>query len=386
MTFSYEASYLADRDAYPLDPSLPLFEGGQQTPEGFKIFGAFSDSAPDRWGRRLIARNESKRVEREGGAQRTFGEFEFMIGVDDEVRQGALRFRRPGSKDFLAVEGSGIPPLVDLPMLLGAAERLERGEEDQRDLNLLLRGGSSLGGARPKAQVRLDDERIAIAKFPSPETDDWDVMRWEAVALELASRAGIQAPHNELHEIDGRPVLILDRFDRNGPIRIGYASALTMLQLSDGDDASYLDIAEILATQSPEATKDVHELWRRMAFSVLISNFDDHLRNHGFLRKSSAGWSMSPAFDLNPDPRPGPRHLRTSIDESNPEASIGLLLQVAESFRLTPEDAIKTLRQVTRSTLAWRDVARSFGLNKELERMAPAFEHSASQEARQLTS
>lgn len=385
MTFQYDESYLAHEDAYQLDPELPLVSFAQQTSVGRKIFGAFSDSAPDRWGRRLIARNELKRVEREGGAQRTFGEFDYLIGVRDDVRQGALRFADPDSGQFVSSEDEGVPPLLELPRLLSSSANLEAGEEDEDDLAILVRGGSSLGGARPKAHVRMNDGTIAIAKFPSQKFDDWDVMRWEWVALQLAGQAGIDVPPHELKVVNDLPVLIVDRFDRNGDVRIGYSSAMTMLGLTDGDQSSYLEIAEVITNNSPRANRDLEELWRRIIFSILISNFDDHLRNHGFLRLSSAGWSLSPAFDLNPEPDSGGKGLETSIDSYSSEASIDRALDVAPAFRLNADRAIEIVREVSAATTNWRRVASSVGLQNEIRLLAPAFEHREAEKAAQIS-
>jgi serine/threonine-protein kinase HipA len=383
-TFMYATEYLGLAGAYELDPLLPLVEGSQQTPANRAIFGAFSDAAPDRWGRRLIGRAERRRVKREGGAARGFGEADYLLGVRDDLRQGALRFREQDTGVFLAPPDTGVPSLLDLPRLLGAADRLERNDESDDDLAALLRGGSSLGGARPKAHVLDAAGRIAIAKFPSPANDDWDVMRWEAVALALARTAGVRVPDHELHLIDGKSVLVVDRFDRRGGIRIGYGSALTMLERADDDGGgSYLEIADVIVRHSPSATNDLRELWRRMAFSVLISNFDDHLRNHGFLRTTTSGWSLSPAFDLNPDPRPGERHLSTAIDFDDAEARVDLLLDVAPEFRLPPSQALDALRAVYTAVGRWREVARELGVDDdEIALMRPAFEHEASVEAR----
>ena len=325
-TFAYLDTYLALPDAYALDPSLPLRAGQHQTPGERAMFGAFSDCAPDRWGRRLIARNEHARANREGDAARSFGEMEYLLGARDDARQGALRFRTAESDAYLAPESEGVPPLVDLPVLLSAADHLDRDEANEEELQLLLRGGSSLGGARPKAHVIDGDGGLAIAKFPSPSNDAWDVIRWEAVALRLARDAGMEVPDWTLETIDGKAVLVIDRFDRDGDWRVGYVSAMTMLELRDGDRASYLDIAEVIEAESPCAGDDLRELWRRIVFTVMISNTDDHLRNHGFLRANQGGWMLSPAFDINPDPRPGPTRLSTAIDGSNATASVDLSL------------------------------------------------------------
>jgi serine/threonine-protein kinase HipA len=385
-TFSYSAQFLARTEAYELDPQLPLVEGGQQTPANRAIFGAFSDCAPDRWGRRLIHLTERQRADRGSEAERSFGEIDYLLGVRDDLRQGALRFRDSEAETYLADERAGIPDLLELPELLGAAERMDRDEADQATLERLLRGGSSLGGARPKTHVLDGEGRVAIAKFPSPVNDEWDVMRWEAVALKLAAAAGIRVPRWELHTIEGKPVLVLDRFDRAGDQRIGYVSAMTMVEAVDGDRGSYLDIVDVIERHSPSAGEDLRQLWRRVAFSVLISNTDDHLRNHGFLRTSTAGWSLSPAFDLNPDPGAGARELSTLIDYDTSVARIDTLLAVAEYFRLGRAQAEAILGEVAAATESWRMAARETGLTKaEIEQMESAFEHEQAELARDTT-
>ena len=384
-SFSYAPEYLARADAYEIDPALPLSVGQHQTPAGRAIFGAFSDCAPDRWGRRLIQRDEEHRARRHAVAERSFGEIDYLLGVRDDLRQGALRFRSPRTGAFLAEEQHGIPHLLELPRLLDASDRLERDEAGEAELKLLLRGGSSLGGARPKAHVLDPAGRIAIAKFPSPANDEWDVMRWEAVALTLARQAGIRVPESQLHLVDDKPVLVVDRFDRSGDHRVGYVSAMTMLEANDGDSGSYLDIADVVERHSPTASADLRELWRRIAFSILISNTDDHLRNHGFLRASTAGWSLSPAFDLNPDPRPGPKHLNTAIDYTTNEARIDALMAVADLFRLSPAAAGSVAAEVADATAGWRVAAEQHGLDDTaIERMAGAFEHEQARAARAL--
>lgn len=376
-TFTYFDEYLARRDAYPLDPALELSAGQHQTPGAHALFGAFSDSAPDRWGRRLIARAERQRVRREGGSERSFGEFDYLLGARDDARQGAVRFRDFDDGAYLADAGSGVPVLIDLPELLAQADRLDRDEADDEDVRRLLRAGSSLGGARPKAHVLTRAGRLAIAKFPSASSDEWEVIAWEAVALELARGAGIDVPDSTLHQVDGKAVLIVDRFDRSGTDRLGYASAMTMLESNDRERGSYLDIASTIEEQSPHATADLEQLWRRIAFSISISNTDDHLRNHGFLRLSEAGWSLSPAFDLNPNPRPDGTELSTAIDWDDPTASVDLALEVAPYFRLTTERAHELLAEVRAATDRWPTVARRVGLSRtEIDAMALAFDRA----------
>lgn len=371
-TFVYAADYLAGKGSYPLDPALPLVSGQIQTPENRKIFGAFSDCSPDRWGRTLIRR-------RSGAgdgitASQSFGEVDFLLGVRDDLRQGALRFRDPRSGEFLADEKDGVPHLVDLPQLLDYAGRAERDVADQEVLDLLLKGGSSLGGARPKAHVIDRNGRLAIAKFPKVEGDDWDVTAWEAVTLRLAREAGIVAASSQLEEIAGRSVHIVERFDRQGDRRLGYVSAMTLLEATDGEPRSYLDLVEVIEEESDRATADLRELWRRIAFSILVGNTDDHLRNHGFLRTTSGGWSLSPAFDINPNPEPGPKFLSTSIDGRSNAASIDLLLANAEFFRLEETEARAVLAEVAEATGRWEEVARRLGLDRAaIKEMRPAF-------------
>jgi serine/threonine-protein kinase HipA len=384
-TFAYLPEYLEHPGAFELDPALPLRDGLQQTATDREIFGAFSDCAPDRWGRVLIGRAERRRAKALDQARRSLGEIDYLLGVRDDMRQGALRFRNPESETFLAPEDKGVPTLIGLPRLLASAERVDKEEEDDEDLRALLKGGSSLGGARPKAHVIDENGRSAIAKFPKPSSDRWEVIRWEAVALQLAQLAGIEVPASRLIEVSERGVLIVDRFDRRGGRRVPYVSAMTMLEATDGTSGSYLEIAEVIETHSPAATEDLARLWRRIAFSILISNTDDHLRNHGFLRLSSAGWSLSPAFDLNPEPELGPRHLKTAIDFDETEARIEVLLGVAPEFRLDDARATDILREVGGATTAWRRVAKAHGLqHAAIEAMAPAFEHEEAEAVEQL--
>lgn len=374
-TFNYDDAWLASPDAYELEPRLPLRSGSFQTPRGLTLFGCFADSAPDRWGRALIIRAERRRAQREGVAARSVGDADFLLGVRDDVRQGALRFRIPPDQDLVADSGSGVPRLIELPRLLDASARLERDEPQDSDLSLLLRAGSSLGGARPKAHVAMADGRLAMAKFPSVAADEWDVMAWEWVSLTLARRAGLRVASAELLAIDDRHVLIVERFDRDGEHRVGYVSAMTMLEARDGEVRSYLEIAETLEQFSPEPTTELREMWGRVAFSILTSNTDDHLRNHGFLRAGRGGWVLSPAFDVNPDPSPGQKHLRTAIDEDDTAASVETLLSVAPLFRLEDGEARGALGRIERAVAEWRPVAARAGVSgADIDRMELAFE------------
>jgi serine/threonine-protein kinase HipA len=386
-TFSYRDDYLERADSYELDPGLPLQTGQHQTAVGQALFGSMSDCAPDGWGRRLVRRAEAQRAHDAGTQLRGLTELDFLLGARDDMRQGALRFRGRDGKRYLAVDTEGLPHLIGLPRLLNAAEELERDEPTSEDLRLLLHGGSSLGGARPKAHVLDTKGCLAIAKFPSPQSDSWDVIRWEAVALTLAANAGITVPEHELHVIEKRPVLAVRRFDRDAGGRLGYLSAMSMLQAKDGEQASYLEIGQALEEHSSDPTADLRELWRRIVFTVLISNTDDHLRNHGFLRKSTAGWSLSPAFDLNPNPEGETKQLATAIDESSAQASLATALEVAGLFRVSAAQAREIVTEVSAATARWRDVARAMGLGeRQLDQLEPAFVHeqSAAAAARDL--
>ena len=375
-SFSYDDRYLADSDSYALDPALPLVTGSLQTPVGRALFGAFTDSAPDRWGRTLLARREAARAKDAGMAPRSLSEADVLLAVRDDLREGALRFRLSEDGPYLA-QDSGVPVLTDLPALLDIAERVESDTADYSDLNRLFRAGSSLGGARPKAHVMDSDGRIAIAKFPSPSSDTWNVMAWEKVALDLARRAGIAVPDSRLIRIGDRTVLIVDRFDRQGADRIGYASAMTMLEASDGDQRSYLKIAEVIEERSPAVTDELRQLWRRICFTILISNTDDHLRNHGFLHERAESWRLSPAFDMNPNPAPGPKELSTAVDFDDFHASIDTLMGIAAYFRMDAQEAAGVLAQVASAVGHWRTTAISHGLPQaEIEKMKPAFEHA----------
>jgi serine/threonine-protein kinase HipA len=383
-TFTYAAEYLARRGAYAIDPALPLSAEERYTPLTRPMFGAFSDAGPDAWGRALTDRYERLRSRREGAGARDFRELDYVLRARDDLRQGALRFRDPERGEYVTPESTVVPGLRDLPRLVDAARRVERDEAGESDFVALLRAANAVGGARPKARVVDDGGRGAIAKVPT-SVDKWDVMRWEAVALQLARAAGMQVPEWSLTLIDGRAVLLVNRFDRVGDRRVGYVSAMTLVETVAGQQGSYLEIADVIEANSPHPRDDLRELWRRIAFSILISNSDDHLRNHGFLRRDG-GWALSPAFDVNPDPRPGADYLATAIDFDHTEALVATLIGVAEYFRLDPADARSVLGEVAEATSEWRATAAATGLGPSaVEQMEPAFEHPQAVAARGLT-
>ncbi len=375
--FEYDGAWLADPDRFSLEPSLALTRGLFAPPAGSSIFGSIGDSAPDTWGRRLMQRAERRQAEREGRAVRTLAESDYLLGVADETRLGALRFRLPGQEAFQAPMRDGVPARIELGRLLGITERIFRDEETDEDLQLIFAPGSSLGGARPKASVIDQHGYLSIAKFPK-ETDDYSMETWEEIALRLAAQAGITTPHHELVEVAGKAVMLSRRFDRAGSIRIPFLSAMAMLGAKDGERGSYPEIVDALAQHGAKGKTDAQALYRRVVFNVLISNVDDHLRNHGFLWFGKAGWSLSPAYDLNPVPTDlKARVLTTNIDLDEGTCSIDLLESAAELFALTLAQARAIIREVGTTTATWRDMAKSVGARTaEITRMASAFEHS----------
>lgn len=387
-SFAYHDSWLKRRDAYAIDPYLPLHgPRAHHTFEHQRIFGAFGDSAPDRWGRNLMRRAERHEARANDRPPQTLMEIDFLMRVNDEARQGALRFTTPAQPHvFLAPpEVAPIPPLVDLPRLLTAAEHVQANEELDDDLRVLVAPGSSLGGARPKASVRLPDGKLAIAKFPD-NTDDYNIVRWESVALELAKRAGIEVPAHRIERIGKSDVLIMERFDRNEQgERIPYVSAMSMVGAADNEQHSYLEIVDKIGMHGAQPDADCANLWRRVVFNVLINNVDDHLRNHGFLHTPS-GWALSPAFDLNPVPVDiKPRVLSTAIGIEDDTASLDLALQEADYFRLDRDKAATIAAEVGAAVAQWRAVAEAGQIPAaEIRRMESAFEHADLEYAKRL--
>jgi serine/threonine-protein kinase HipA len=324
-----------------------------------------------------MRRAERRRAEQSGVTPRTLREIDFLLRVNDEARQGALRFKQEPGGPFLASDdASAIPPLVELPKLLSAADHIGAESASDEDLRLLLAPGSSLGGARPKASVRDRDGQLAIAKFPHKD-DDFDAVRWEAVALSLAKKAGIQVPDWRIETVADKHCLILRRFDRSGATRIPFLSAMSMLEAKDNEIHSYLEFADVLRQHGASPRNDMQALWRRIVFSVLISNTDDHLRNHGFVYDGPDGWRLAPAYDLNPVPVDiKPRVLTTAIDVDDSTASLELALRVASYFELQESEARAIVREVGKAVRNWQEEARRLGLAaRQIERMASAFEH-----------
>ena len=340
------------------------------------LFGSFSDSAPDSWGRILMRRYEAQLAKEKGQRPRTLNEIDYLLHVNDFARQGALRFKTEENDQFLwPGDLKAIPPLVRLSQLLSAAEKIIDAKEEDRDLQLLLIPGSSLGGARPKASVIDEAGNLAIAKFPKKD-DVTNTVLWEAVALTLAKACGLNTQEWKLKKVAGKDVLILKRFDRNGVKRIPFLSAMSMLNAIDNDSEihSYLDIADAIREYGAFPKEDLIELWKRMLFSILISNTDDHLRNHGFLYVNEQGWKLSPLYDVNPS-NDHKKALSTYITATDNTQSIDLALEVSEYFGIELKQAKEIVKAMKKEVAAWPWVAKSYGLNRgEIAAMEPAFD------------
>jgi serine/threonine-protein kinase HipA len=387
-TFEYDESWLANSERFALEPALALYPGPFHTRVGQPLFGALGDSAPDRWGRTLIARAERRRAGAGRRTPRTLRELDYLLAVNDEVRQGALRFALTEEGSYVAqpIGTESVPPLVSLSRMLDATDAVLSDDESAEDLRLLLDPGASLGGARPKASVRDRDGSLLIAKFPA-KSDPYNLVLWEAVALELARRSGIDVAAARIERVSGRDVLLLHRFDRNGVRRVPFLSAMSALGATDREMHSYMEIADALRTVAAAAREDLAGLWRRIVFNVLISNTDDHLRNHAFLYIGRDGWRLAPAYDINPTPTDiKPRVLSTSIAEDpDPTASLELALEVGHHFGVKPNDARTIVGDVHRAVKNWRSIASSFGLTRrEIDAMATAFEHDDAELAASL--
>ncbi|MCP4699838.1 MAG: type II toxin-antitoxin system HipA family toxin [Gammaproteobacteria bacterium] len=382
-SFEYDPDWLNSSHAQSLDPSLRLYGGPQYAPVSQDNFGVFLDSCPDRWGRVLMRRREAQLAREEKRKERKLLESDYLLGVHDSHRMGALRFRQTKDGPFLNDNPHlALPSWTSLRELEQISLQLER--KDAADdpnyskwLRMLIAPGSSLGGARPKAGVLDKNGALWIAKFPSRRDED-DVGAWEGVAHELARQAGVQTAITETRKFAGDYHTFLSkRFDRTSDgARLHFASAMTLLQRSDGDDAesgvSYLELAELLMKSGSQPNRDLEELWRRIVFFICISNTDDHLRNHGFLLDSS-GWSLAPAYDINPT-----LHgvgLKLNISETDNAQDLELALEVADYFRVNKTCAKEIINRIVMTVIRWPAVANAHGISKnEQERMASAFD------------
>ncbi|MFI2487793.1 type II toxin-antitoxin system HipA family toxin [Promicromonospora kroppenstedtii] len=381
-TFRYDAAYLRDQRAYALCPELPLTPGNIPSGSDRPLFGVLADCQPDQWGRTLLFNAERRAARAEGRGFMTLTEVDFLLGVQDETRLGALRFSLDEGKSFMGPPRAEVPDLVDLPSLTDAADAVAQHRETDHDVRLLVAAGTSMGGARPKVTVKDAEGDLWMAKLPE-SGDRWDVQAWEYLTLRLASDAGIEVPVARLHRIGpSRSILLTRRFDRRPDGgRIGFLSADSLTQKAFFEVIDYRTLAETLADHSGRPATDGHDLFRRVAFTLLVRNVDDHMKNHGFLRRAD-GWSLSPLFDVNPNPfavvestplRPG----GTRIDRD-----VRVLLATADSYGLRQDDARRVLGEVAAATSGWSRIARDMSLPpEEIALMAEAFENPNRDEA-----
>ena len=380
VSFEYDDAWLSDltNNVY-LDPDLKMFKGRQYAPANRLMFAAFEDSCPDRWGRLLMKRREAIAAKKEGRKPRTLTEVDFLIGVYDEARMGGLRFSTSKGGPFLSDdEGLATPPWTTLRKLESASLAFEKNDDgmEEKWLKQLIAPGSSLGGARPKANVVAPDGSLWIAKFPSKH-DDINVGAWEMVVHDLAVMCELNVPEAKLDNFsEAGSTFLTKRFDRDGDRRIHFASAMTVLGEKDGDVSSgYMEIASVIRSNSATPKKDLLELWRRIVFNMAVSNADDHLRNHGFILVKS-GWILSPLYDVNPGIYGDT--LSLNVDYGNNLIDFNLALSVANIYGLTDTQALRNLQEIKNIVEKnWRRLAQQYGLSRsEIEKMAPAFDMS----------
>ena len=381
-SFEYDKAWLRSNFAQIIDPDLQLFEGQQYLNDEKSNFGIFLDSSPDRWGRVLMLRKEAARARIESRPLKTLLESDYLLGVYDGNRMGGLRFKTTPDGSFLDDDQTkAAPPFTNLRDLEYASLQLEKDDapdhpEYLKWLNMLMAPGSSLGGARPKANIRDTDGSLWIAKFPS-QNDRQDMGAWEMLAYRLAIQSGIAMAPSKVQRFSyHQHTFLTQRFDRKKDgTRIHFASAMTLLGYTDGadyqDGVSYLELVEFLMQQGADVDNDMKKLWRRIAFNVCISNTDDHLRNHGFLL-SNSGWVLSPAYDINPTPNGG--GLKLNISENDNALDFDLVMEVAPYFRLKEKEAKNILESIKKNVSRWEQLAVSLGIPRtEMELMGNAF-------------
>jgi serine/threonine-protein kinase HipA len=387
--FEYDATWLAADDCFAIEPSLRLVTGPQfhrKHGDGSIFHAALADTEPDGWGRRVIQRDHAKRRQatRQAGevvATPPLNALDYLLAVDDVSRVGALRLQDEAGRFQRATEEDRrtTPPLIEIEQLLLASHAVETNTETAADLAYLRGRGTSLGGLRPKCSVVDEHGRLAIGKFPSVN-DERAVTKGEVLAMTLARRAGIDAAPARLIDSAGTPVALIERFDRppSGG-RLMYISAATMLGAEPGDhgEHAYTELVDALRQNGANPNADIEELWRRIAFSILITNVDDHLLNHGFLHVERGHWRLSPAFDINPFPE-RQRELKTWVSEdTGPEATIEALMSVLPYFRIAPERAITIMSEVEAAVSIWRQEGAKLGMTaEELDGFEDAFEHA----------
>jgi len=381
-SFAYDKAWLNRGLAQHLDPDLQLFEGTQYLSIGKKNFGIFLDSSPDRWGRVLMVRREAINARMASRKAKTLFEEDYLLGVFDTHRMGALRFKKETNGPFLHDNASlASPPWALLRELEFASLQLEKNVltdvESLKWLNMLIAPGASLGGARPKASVVDTKDNLWIAKFPSGN-DQVDIGGWEMVVNVLAKEAGLNIADGQVKKFNSKHHTFLSkRFDRvRGNGRIHFASAMTLLGYSDGaEGVSYLNLAEFIMQNGANVKDDLEELWRRIVFNISVKNTDDHLRNHGFLL-TPLGWILSPAFDINPVYHG--RGLTLNISETDNALEFDLAKSVAKYFRVPANKATAIISKVQQAASKWQKVSKTYNIpGSEQDLMAQAFEKSA---------
>lgn len=340
LAFQYDAAWIAD--GFAIDPeNLPLSPAAYHSPD---LFPALSDAGPDRWGCVLIDR-------RNRGSGRGLTAVDYLLALSDQTRVGALRFRERGQAEFMDGSTTPVPPILTVGKLLAAADAVGRGTAGKEEVELLLGSGSPPGGARPKASVLDRDGSLAIAKFPKPD-DTRSIARGEVTALKLAEKAGITAAECRLETVRKRDVSVIRRFDRKDGTRIPFISAKTLIGAGKDEIGSYVEIADGILRHGVDA-RDRAELWRRLAFSRIVSNCDDHLRNHGFLRVGT-GWALAPAFDINPVPEAERRqHMATPVSP-DVDGGVDAVMATTAAFGLSLADAKQQLAQIVAAVRTWR--------------------------------
>jgi serine/threonine-protein kinase HipA len=386
-SFQYDSAWLTHPRRFAIAPMLPLDDNRRffrrQSEHASPLPLPIADTTPDSWGRSIIRKDS--RSNRAETAPLT--EMDFLTAADDFSRIGALRFRKlDEAAPFLAAAGQGgrhpIPPLLSLDQLGQEIANAESDEPDMVALRRLRQVGTTLGGARPKCSIMDNDGSLAIAKFTS-RYDTHAVERAEVLTLRLARLCGLNVPNARIEMSDGLPVAIIGRFDRASKARIPYISAQTLLDTPTATGATYAQLADAIRQYAAAPRDEMRELFRRVSFSILVSNVDDHLKNHGFVYAGDGKWRLSPAFDINPAPERF-RELKTAIaDPSQPDASIALLIDYAFYFELDADEAANIVATMAKTIgQNWRGLAREVGMKRgEIEDYRPAFEHQESQYA-----
>lgn len=383
-SFRFDDEWLRKHGELFISADLRNFPGWQYTQPGSDIFGCFADALPDRWGRLLVARREQILAAEEQRPVRRLTSFDYLTGIDDFSRMGALRFKYSPDGEFLNAKAQlRIPPIADIKALVAASQEIEKSEEynilpEKRWIQQLVHPGSSLGGARPKAGVIDDKGNLCVAKFPS-RNDDYDVALWEHLCHLLAQEAGITTADTSVLSVGNRHhVFLSHRFDRlSDGCRRHFASAMTLLGLADGCNAAtgngYLDIVDFILQHCCDVEQNLRQLYRRVAFNIAVGNSDDHFRNHGFLL-TPRGWTLSPAYDMNPTISNTQSLL---INRSSNIADLNVLSESSDEYMIPREEAIAIIGEVKTAVARWQAVARRLKIaQREIDYFYNVFERN----------